>query len=108
MGLAALLMLMVAAREREIGIRLALGAARPSVVRSVVLEALPPLAIGAIAGVAMAALAGRLIASQLIDTGVLAADTVAIATGVLISTAMAAIVIPVRRAVSIDPARTLR
>ena len=108
MGLAGLLMLLVSAREREIGIRLALGAARIEVIRSVVRETTVPLLVGAVGGVALAALASRILETQLAQTRVLAADTVAIALGVLLSAAILAAVIPARRAASIDPARAFR
>lgn len=107
-GLAGLLMLMVAAREREIGIRLALGAARFDVVRSVVRETMLPLAIGVVGGVALAAMAGRLIESQLAHARVLAPGTVAIVVLVLAGVGMAAAIVPARRAAGVDPARAFK
>ena len=107
-GLAGLLMLLVAAREREIGIRLALGAARADVVRNIARETLVPLVIGAAGGVAMAALASRILESQLAQTRVLAVETVAIALSVLLCAAILAAVIPARRAAAVDPARAFR
>lgn len=107
-GLAALLMLLVAAREREIGIRVALGAKRAGLVRAVALEALFPLAVGASVGVVLASLSSRLIESQLINTSVLRPDTIAVAILILCGAAIAAVVVPARRAASIDPAKVLR
>ena len=57
----------VSQRTQEIGVRLALGATPASVVRLVVGQAMGPLAVGALVGVAASLAASRAISSQLFD-----------------------------------------
>jgi predicted permease len=95
-------------RRREISIRIALGAAPSSVMRSVMRDGtvlvLAGLAIGIPAGIA----ALRLVSSRLF--GVAAADplTIVLVAVVLIAIAELAIFAPARRAASVDPALALR
>jgi putative ABC transport system permease protein len=107
-GLAGLLLLVVSAREREIGIRLALGAARSDVIRGVVTEALLPLAIGAAGGITLAVLAGRWMQSQVVQADLFSADTIVVAMLVLFASAVVATIVPARRAANIDPADAFR
>lgn len=98
----------VAARTREIGVRMALGARRGQVARMVVREALPIAAAGIVAGLAAALGLTRLMAALLYgvkatDPGTFAA--VAIALGI---TAVAACVGPALKAAAVDPTVALR
>jgi putative ABC transport system permease protein len=54
----------VALRTKEIGIRVALGASRPLLVRTIVRQVLSPVAIGALAGVGLAIPAGRALSAE--------------------------------------------
>lgn len=97
-----------ASRTMEIGIRMALGAARTGVIGMVMRGAMTQAALGLAIGIPMSLVCVRFIESQLfdvkgIDTGVLltAIFTLCIA-------ASLAGAIPARRAASIDPARALR
>jgi len=98
----------VAQRTREIGVRMALGAAPGDVVRMVLQGAIGPLCIGVIAGTAGALAAARYLASLLF--GVKPNDSFALAAagGVLAATALLATYIPARRAAGTNPAETLR
>jgi macrolide transport system ATP-binding/permease protein len=98
----------VTQRTREIGIRMALGAQGRSVVGMVLGQSLTIVAIGLIAGLPLALLAGRAVASQLY--GVSAYDLVALAFAAtaLVTVAIAASVVPARRAVTVDPLESLR
>jgi len=97
----------VATRTREIGIRMALGATRAGVLRSVFRDAvrlaLPGLGVGAVVAVAVAASLG----SQLM--GVSPADPVSLFTGaaVLFVVVILASWVPAHRAAAIEPVRAL-
>jgi predicted permease len=98
----------VAQRTGEIGIRMALGADAPRVLRLVLRSAFRLVAIGLVLGVPLAIGAGRLIGAQL--HGVTAWDPVALAVAMaaLAACTFAAAMIPAFRAASMDPMRALR
>jgi macrolide transport system ATP-binding/permease protein len=98
----------VARRTREIGVRMALGAGRASVITEVLRGALTQTGIGLLVGLPMAGLATGAMASLLF--GVTAHDPMVFARAalVLVLSAAVAAVVPARRAASIDPARALR
>jgi predicted lysophospholipase L1 biosynthesis ABC-type transport system permease subunit len=98
----------VARRTREIGIRVALGAARADIVRLIVTGVLRPIGVGAAAGLAAAALAARLIAGFL--QGISPLDPVAFGAtaAAIIVMAIAATWVPLRRALAVDPSVALR
>jgi macrolide transport system ATP-binding/permease protein len=98
----------VARRSSEIGIRMALGAARKSVIGMVMRGAMIQTAIGLAIGIPVAIVSVRFVKSQLyeitrMDSSILAASIV-----VLVIAASVAGIIPARRAASIDPATALR
>ena len=98
----------IAQRTREIGVRMALGADRKNVLLLVVREALKTSAVGLVLGVAVSALAGRLLGSLLFgvrpfDPSVLAA----VAVFLLVSSVLASSV-PAARASRLDPMAALR
>ena len=98
----------VAQRTREIGIRLALGAARTGVVTMVVRQAVVLACTGLLIGLALALGASRLIEGLLF--GIESSDVLtytAVAAG-LLCIALAASYLPARRASRIDPMRALR
>jgi predicted permease len=98
----------VAQRTSEIGVRMALGADRTSVIRLVLNSAFRKVALGLVLGIPLSIGAGRLISSQLYH--VAGWDPVALATAVgsLGFAAFLAALIPAARASSIDPIRALR
>jgi putative ABC transport system permease protein len=98
----------VAQREREMGVRMALGARPGDVVRLAVGRGLRPVAIGIAIGVVLATVATRLLASALYETSRLDPATYgAAALGFGIVAALAAW-IPSRRAARADPVAVLR
>jgi ABC-type antimicrobial peptide transport system permease subunit len=107
-GLYGVIAYTVAQRTREIGIRMALGAARGTVVRMVLRQALALTAFGLAIGLVLAVLAGGLLSGQLI--GISPNDPVSfvVTVAVLAVVALAASVIPARRAASLDPLAALR
>jgi len=98
----------VAARRREIGVRVALGARPSDVVHLVLREGLLPVLQGAAAGVLLALAAGRALAASLHGVG--AADPASHAAAVLLvmGAAIAASVVPARAATRLDPIETMR
>jgi predicted permease len=98
----------VASRLPEYGVRIALGAAPESVVRKAVTTGLSPVLWGVVAGLAGAILAGRLLSSLLYEISPTDPLTLAAVTAVLCSVAVAAILVPARRASRVDPVDVLR
>ena len=98
----------VAARRRELGIRLAVGARHQDIVRLVTGEALRVIVPAALLGLAGAVGVGRWMTAILFE--VEPADTATMATGltVLIATAVLATYVPVRRALAANPIASLR
>jgi predicted permease len=98
----------VARRTGEIGIRMALGATRASVLGSVMRSALLQIGIGLITGIGFAVFTAHFMASQLY--GVRATDPWAFAgaTALLALCAILATLVPARRAASIEPMQALR
>jgi ABC-type antimicrobial peptide transport system permease subunit len=107
-GLYGVLRSAVEQRQREIGIRLALGARAPHIVRLVTLTILSVAGLGAIIGLAGGVTFGRLANTLLFR--VTATDAVALVTPIAILSAAAVLAAlpPVLRATRIDPVRILR
>jgi macrolide transport system ATP-binding/permease protein len=98
----------VVRRTPEIGIRMALGAARSRVIGAVMRGALLQAVAGLAIGVPVAIFCVRYVKSQLYEITSVNVPVMSIAIGVLVLAATVAAVIPARRAASIDPARALR
>ncbi len=98
----------VTQRNREMGLRMALGAQQGAVLRMVIGEAMKLTLAGAAVGAVAAAFAGRAIASELY--GVRAGDPASFAgaAAMLLVVAMAGAWIPARRAMRVDPVVALR
>jgi len=112
LGLYAVMAQAVAQRRREIGLRMALGADRTSVVRLVMREGLTMAAWGTVAGLAAAWALGRSLAgalgAQLYATPLLDPLAFGAAPLLLLATALFACFLPARRAASADPLAALR
>ncbi len=98
----------VSIRTQEIGVRMALGADRRSVVSMVLKESMKLVAFGLFAGLLLALALTRLIASLLF--GVRTADPVVFAaiSLVLFGAALLATLLPARRASALEPMQALR
>ena len=107
-GLYGVMIYRVTERTHEIGIRLALGARTDSVVGLVLRETLAIVGAGVIAGIPLAMLAGRAVASQLFGVAPYSVVALLVAAGSLLAVALGASLVPVRRAVSVDPLTALR
>lgn len=107
-GVYAMFTSMAAAREREFGVRIALGGTRGSVAGLVLRQGGRWMVIGLAIGAAGIAVAARLVESQLF--GVKAFDPLTIGAAVLVLLVCAgiALLVPVRRATQVDPITVLR
>ena len=107
-GLYGLMSYTVARRTREIGIRIALGAERRTVVWLVLREVVVLVAIGLAIGVPAALGLSRLVSSQLFGLSARDPLTLMLAVAVLAIVGAAAGYLPARRAASVEPVRALR
>jgi predicted permease len=98
----------VVRRTPEIGIRMALGAARGRVIGTVMRGAMLQTVAGLAIGIPVAIFCVRYVKSQLFDITSVNVPVMAVAIGVLVAAAAIAGIIPARRAASIDPVRALR
>ncbi len=106
-GLSGLIAFWVSQRVRDLGIRMALGATRPRVLRSVLQRSLLLVAIGAGLGLAMSLLLARALSTVLLVPG-LDPISFAVAVLVLVVAATLASLGPANRAASVDPMKVLR
>jgi putative ABC transport system permease protein len=98
----------VSQRTREMGVRLAVGASRQSVLSLVVLEGMRMVVIGAVTGVAGALAFGSTLAALLFEVHPRDAGVLVTAPAVLLAAGTAASYIPARRATRVDPVVALR
>jgi putative ABC transport system permease protein len=108
MGLYGVLAFSVGRRTREIGVRLALGADRPGMIRLVVRQGMTLVALGLVLGGAGAIAAGRVMTTLLFETPWHDPATFAIVTLTLVVAALLACFLPAKRAASTEPVRALR
>jgi putative ABC transport system permease protein len=107
-GLGAVISHSVRQRTREIGIRIAIGAAAHDVRSLILREGMWPVAVGVVAGLASSIGVNRLLQSQLVGVSPYDPVTMAAAPLLLIVVALVAVQIPVSRALGVDPAIALR
>jgi ABC-type antimicrobial peptide transport system permease subunit len=98
----------VARRTSEVGIRVALGAARGDVMWLVLRDALRLLAIGMMLGIPLAMTVSRFIKSMLFGLTPNDPATILGVTATLTAAGILAAWIPARRAVRVDPITALR
>jgi predicted permease len=98
----------VTERRQEIGIRVALGATNASVMRTVVDQAVVIASVGVVAGLALSVVLTRVISAQLYGVGALDPASFAAAVIALGLVAVIASVVPVRRALHLDPLTAIR
>jgi ABC-type antimicrobial peptide transport system permease subunit len=107
-GLYAVMAAYVRQRDREIALRLALGATATAVRRFVLAEAVRLAGLGAVIGLAAAASATRLLRGMLFEVDPLDPSTILGAALLLISASALASYVPVRRATRVDAVAMLR
>lgn len=98
----------IARRQKELGIRIALGAT-PAAVRALVMRrGMRPVVLGLTAGLALTLAGGRVIDSLLFETRTTDPALLAAVAGLLTLSALAACHLPGRRASRVDPIEALR
>jgi putative ABC transport system permease protein len=107
-GVYGLISYTVAQRTQEIGIRMALGATRQSVVRMVLKQGIALALTGAVIGIAISFALARVIVALLFNVKPTDLATFSIATLVLLGAAILASYVPARRATKVDPLVALR
>lgn len=98
----------VTARAREIGIRIALGAAQRQVLGLVLRQGMMPIMLGLVVGLALAAAASRVLGGLLFGVGATDPASFAVGAGSLLGAGLLASYLPARRAALVDPNRVLR
>ena len=98
----------VAQRRKEIGIRIALGARRPEVLRLILTQALAPAVRGVLIGLATALLLTRGIAALLFEVAPTDPVSYAAVTALLFGLSLAATLVPALRAARVSPLVALR
>jgi predicted permease len=107
-GIAAVMALAVSQRTNELGIRMALGASRESILYMVLRQGLALAAAGTLVGIAGALLLTRLMASLLYATSTTDVLTFAAISALFLLVAGVACLVPARQITGIDPLRALR
>jgi putative ABC transport system permease protein len=107
-GIYGVMSFVVSQRTHEIGLRMALGAERGSVVRRVLRDGMTSAVIGTVLGFGGAYYAARGLQDIIFGAGRLDWVTVTVVAAALLVTALAACLVPAYRAASVDPLVALR
>ncbi len=108
LGTYGLLAYEISLREKEIGIRVALGSSRQAIVQLLLGQELLWVLIGAAAGLCAASLTGYALRAQFYHARAASLPVLAASLGLLILPSLVAIAVPARRAAHLDPVQTLR
>ncbi len=108
LGLYGLIAFTVEARKTELGIRMALGARRSTVFRSITTRGLLLGGTGTVLGLCLALLLARSLSGLLFGVGAFDPWTFALSAALVLAISALAAAVPARRAVRLDPARALR
>jgi hypothetical protein len=107
-GLYGVMTYAVARRTVEIGVRMAVGAARVNVVLLVLRSAFAQVTMGLALGLTLSFVAGRMMRSSLYEVGAVDLTALGSATAILLLSALIASFIPAQRAASVEPVTALR
>jgi putative ABC transport system permease protein len=108
MGIYGVISYTVALRRQEIGVRMALGAARHQIARMVIVQTARLAAIGLAIGLALSALATRALSAALYGVSPMDPITFSAAGALLFLIALLAVIAPLRASAAVDPAEALR
>jgi predicted permease len=98
----------VAARTREIGVRMALGAGRAQVLGMVLKQGAALTLAGSVIGLGLALALSRMAATLLYGVSPTDTPTFVLVPALLLAVALVACLVPARRAASLDPIRALK
>jgi putative ABC transport system permease protein len=107
-GLYGTLSYLVSVRQREVGLRLALGAMRKQIVRQFLTQGLGVSFAGCLAGIALAAAFTRLLAGMLFGVSAWDAPTLASVVILVLAVSVIASLLPAIRAARLEPMQVLR
>jgi putative ABC transport system permease protein len=107
-GLYGTLSYMVNVRQREVGLRLALGALRPQIARQFLVQGLIVALLGCAAGLGLAAVFARLLAGMLYGVSPSDTATLAAVVGIVLAVSALASLLAAIRAARLDPMQVLR
>jgi hypothetical protein len=107
-GIVGLVSYGVSQRTKEIGLRMALGAKPPHVLKLVLNQVSKPVAIGLVAGVCGAGALSQILRRQLYGLSNLDPLAYGAAISIFVFTVAVAALLPARRALRVDPMRALR
>jgi ABC-type antimicrobial peptide transport system permease subunit len=108
LGVYGVLAHMVRQERREIGIRMALGATGATILRTVAGRGLGLVALGTAVGLSIALASSRLLGNALFGIDPRDPRVFAFALAAILAPAVAACLLPARRAASVDPIEALR
>jgi predicted permease len=95
-------------RQREVGVRLALGALRGQILMRFLLQGLRVTLAGCVAGLALSVAGGRLLAGMLYGVSPVDPGTWVAVAGIILAVATLASLLPAWRAARVEPVRVLR
>ena len=107
-GLGTVIAHAVTQRTKEIGVRMAIGAAARDIRRMILREGVVPVATGTVLGLAVSLGVNRILQSQLVGVSPYDPVTMSTAPVLLVVVALVACQVPMRRAVRVDPIVALR
>jgi predicted permease len=107
-GVYAMFASMAIAREREFGVRMALGSQPRAIARLMLRQGAPWMAVGLAGGAVGTMLLLQMLRRLLEDVPPLDPIAISVAVAIMVGCAIAALLLPVRRATRVDPAVTLR